>query len=294
MTPPVYLSHSQVETLTDCGEKYRLGRVVGVPETPAMWNVGGRAYHSAIEYWERERFEREEPSIDQAVEEFSRVFETELSEAEADYVKGAWPDANGEIVAHPVPWRIAARGVEDEAWWREHGAGMVRAYVLQSEDDQTELAPTPDGRAAVEVEFMVTIAGVPFKGYIDQVRKFPNKSALIVRDLKAGKRTPTSTTQLGEYGVSLEALWGIPYDTMRGEYFMARTARTTPRLQLAVSHPRVTVEYGVATAWFMKNGGLFLPRPSSFCKSCAFSAFCIYQGGERAHEVPAPMPPRIG
>ena len=87
---------------------------------------------------------------------------------------------------------------------------------------------------------------------------------------------------------------GSDYERYRGEYFLARKAQATARLYLPVAHPRDGVEYSVATAWFMKNGGLFLPRPSAFCKSCAFRDFCTYQGGERAHEVPAPTPPRIG
>lgn len=287
-----YLSHSQVETLTDCGEKYRLSRVVGVPEAPAMWNAGGRAFHSAAEHFERERFLAGTPSIEETLEVFHQIFEDEVSQAEHDWIEQQPDYERSEIVN--VPWRIANRGKEDDAWWREHGAGMVRAYVLQSEEDQTELVATPDGQPAVEVEFMVTIAGVPFKGFIDQIRQLPKKPALIMRDLKAGARTPTSTSQLGEYGVAASILWGEPYGLMRGEYYMARTARTTARIQLAEAHPRASVEYAIATAWFMKNGGLFLPRPSAYCKSCAVSAFCLYQNGERANEVPTPSPPRIG
>jgi len=292
LTSRQYLSHSQVETLTDCGEKYRLTRVVGVPEAPAFWNAGGRAVHAAAEHFERERFLRETPDMQDAIEVFHNTFEHEVSEAEA-----AWYERNPDDRDRyePVPWRVANRGKEDHAWWREHGEGMTRAYVLQSEDDQTELAATPDGQPAVEVEFMVTIAGVPFKGFIDQIRQLPAKRGqLIIRDLKAGARTPTSTTQLGEYGVAVSMLWGEKYGTMYGEYYMARTARTTPRLQLAATHSRASIEYAIATAWFMKNGGLFLPRPSAFCKSCAVRAFCAHQNGERAHEVPALSPPRIG
>lgn len=280
--------------MSDCGEKYRLTRVVGVPETPAFWNSGGRAVHAAAEHFEREQFLRITPSIDETVDVFHNVFEDEVTQAEVD-----WIEAQGEEVAdwspdRQVPWRAANRGKEDDAWWREHGAGMVRAFVLQSEDDQTETAPTPDGQPAVEVEFNVVIAGVPFKGFVDNVRRLPGKPGLIIRDWKTGGRTPTSTTQLGEYGVSLNLLWGEPYESMRGEYYMARTARNTPRIQLDTMHPRSTVEYSVATAWFMKNAGLLLPRPSSFCKSCAVRDFCVYQDGARASEVPPVVPPRIG
>ena len=44
-----YISHSQFTTWLQCGEKYRLTRIVGVEEDPAWYFSGGTAVHSAAD-----------------------------------------------------------------------------------------------------------------------------------------------------------------------------------------------------------------------------------------------------
>lgn len=46
---PTYLSYSQFTTWLECGEKYRLTRIVQVPEDPAWFFAGGHAVHAATE-----------------------------------------------------------------------------------------------------------------------------------------------------------------------------------------------------------------------------------------------------
>lgn len=53
MNPPSYISYSQFSTWLDCGEKYRLTRVVQVEEDPAWFLIGGRAVHVATETIDR-------------------------------------------------------------------------------------------------------------------------------------------------------------------------------------------------------------------------------------------------
>jgi hypothetical protein len=54
-----HLSYSQLETFLSCGEKYRLSRIVGVPEEPAWYLIGGSAVHEATEAYDRALFEAE-------------------------------------------------------------------------------------------------------------------------------------------------------------------------------------------------------------------------------------------
>jgi len=54
-----HLSYSQLETFLSCGEKYRLSRIVGVPEEPAWYLIGGSAVHEATEAYDRALFEVE-------------------------------------------------------------------------------------------------------------------------------------------------------------------------------------------------------------------------------------------
>lgn len=47
-----YVSYSQLETLLSCGEKYRLTKIVQVPEQPAWYLIGGSAVHAATEAYD--------------------------------------------------------------------------------------------------------------------------------------------------------------------------------------------------------------------------------------------------
>jgi hypothetical protein len=40
-----YLSYSSFSTLMKCGEAFRLSRLVGVEEGPAVWFISGTAFH---------------------------------------------------------------------------------------------------------------------------------------------------------------------------------------------------------------------------------------------------------
>lgn len=50
--PPEHLSFSQVKNLLDCGERYRLTRILGIPD-PSGWPlVGGSSFHRATELFD--------------------------------------------------------------------------------------------------------------------------------------------------------------------------------------------------------------------------------------------------
>lgn len=49
MNTPDYISYSQFTTWLQCGEKYRLTRIIGVEEDPAWYFAGGTAVHSAAD-----------------------------------------------------------------------------------------------------------------------------------------------------------------------------------------------------------------------------------------------------
>lgn len=50
---PPHLSYSSLSEWLKCGKLYQLSRVLGLPERPAWWNLGGRAVHSATEAHDR-------------------------------------------------------------------------------------------------------------------------------------------------------------------------------------------------------------------------------------------------
>ena len=52
-----YLSFSSFNTLTECNEKYRLSRLVGVEEPPAVYFIGGTAFHHGCDEIDKALFE---------------------------------------------------------------------------------------------------------------------------------------------------------------------------------------------------------------------------------------------
>jgi ATP-dependent helicase/DNAse subunit B len=46
---PEHRSYSQLTTFQQCQHKYYLGRILQVPEQPAVFTAAGTAVHSAIE-----------------------------------------------------------------------------------------------------------------------------------------------------------------------------------------------------------------------------------------------------
>lgn len=51
---PAHTSYSSYNTFLLCGYQYYLGRVLGLPEDPSVWSVGGKAFHEATEMWDME------------------------------------------------------------------------------------------------------------------------------------------------------------------------------------------------------------------------------------------------
>lgn len=50
---PPHFSYSGLGEWLKCGKSYQLSRVLGLPEKPAWWNIGGHAVHSATEAHDR-------------------------------------------------------------------------------------------------------------------------------------------------------------------------------------------------------------------------------------------------
>jgi hypothetical protein len=54
--PAGHTSHSQLSSFLRCGKAYELQRIIGVPESAAMWLIGGSAFHEASENNDRRRY----------------------------------------------------------------------------------------------------------------------------------------------------------------------------------------------------------------------------------------------
>lgn len=54
-TGVVTRSYSQMNTWLQCGEAFRLEKILRVPRVPGLWFPAGSAVHATIEKWLRER-----------------------------------------------------------------------------------------------------------------------------------------------------------------------------------------------------------------------------------------------
>ena len=54
-----HLSHSQLGDYTRCAKSFQLKRIQHAPQLPAVWLVGGKAVHLAIERVNQHLYERQ-------------------------------------------------------------------------------------------------------------------------------------------------------------------------------------------------------------------------------------------
>lgn len=272
-TKPQHRSHSQFSSYVKCGEQYRLEKVVGVKRAPAVWNMGGTAFHSAAEHYERGKFHGFTPSVKETLEVWHADFERLRKEALAEE-----PDESKWLTAGR-PTKDRPRG-EDVQHWREIGPPMVERYIKFSEQSEAKIWELPTGDPALEVAFTITLGDLSVRGAIDSVWEFPNGS-LLVRDYKSGSRKPDSSAQLGLYGVALGQLFGIvPH---WGDFYMARKAETVGLDDLTVwTEERLTRMYGDMDR--AVRAGIFIPVIGSMCGKCSVRDYCVGVGGSKAHK----------
>jgi hypothetical protein len=312
---PLHLSHSQMDTLGECGFKYLAQRdeELGVVEIPQWSLIGGNAFHTAVEWFERVAAEVRQP---QYVRDRLTVFRDEHGGRGQTPAEALWAWAFGQEITEValssgVPqddWRAANKGLENYTWWLINGGDMVQRYL---EARLTELGGAgwrsirqhpnaagfdgPDGSYSpmIEHELHMVVEGVPFTGFIDQVwtiteqhgRMMPGD--LLVDDCKSGARVGAGgdTRQLGEY-----ALWLLQHEQSTasplalslttgrvriwGRYYDARKGTWTEPVDLLARHPVDELAVRVTVADAKKAGGMFVPQRSNFCGGCSVKHAC--------------------
>lgn len=263
ITGKPHLSYSAVDSLATCGERFRLERVVQVPQEPAWWFIGGTAFHTASEYLDRHEFGDCDAAWQQA---WNLACEKDLDGIDLATVRA------GGRATKEWPNR------ENEDWWNAKGPEMLRAYKAHTErlaEEGWHLYDYAGGNEAVELEFALDIGEVLIKGAIDRVYVNPD-GELVITDLKTGSRQPESGMQLGVYAVALERLTGIK--PIIGNYYMARKGEATEPVSLL--HYTSDMLAGIfKTAKRMIEAEIFLPHVSSLCASCGVRKYCTAMPG---------------
>ncbi len=274
-----HASFSSITSIADCGIAYALGKIL--PETPAWWNVGGTAFHQAVEDWERQIFDRPEDVAAISPDALPGILEEGWAKA-LDLAIEAQKAETPDVPEHE--WRIANKGLENYDWWRVNGADMLKRYVAYWAPKRAEgwkIYTMPGGQAALELELSLDVDGRRFDVIIDQVWQRPDRS-LFIPDLKSGKSTPASTFQLGGAAWALTGALGLSYATIGGGFYVARQgSHDLETADLLAAHSWDEMRHKVRSFFAMRNAKAFLPRVSNFgggCSSCGFKTICPARG----------------
>lgn len=210
-----YISWSQLDTLQDCGEKYRQRYVLPQPaeRVPKGFFIGGNAVHAAIEEAESTgqwaNTEALEPGGDIHLFFMADLAQRTLEAGGDEAVE--W----GGRKSREFP------GGEDQSWWKFNGPAMLRRYASDRRSDQDK------GLGVPETEVKVSARrgdGKSVLGYIDQL--FPDR----VRDYKTGSWSGAAAPplQLALYEWVLRESDHEPRHI--GEYVYLRQADATRRV----------------------------------------------------------------
>lgn len=291
---PEHLSHSQTQTLGECGTKYLLQRsaTLGVVEVPQWALVGGNAFHAAAEWFER------------------LVSQVRTAQFVGDRISAAgglgevWRNVFGQTVtdtaiANPlVPvdrWRAARKGAEGYTWWLVEGEQMLQRYVMRRMAELERSAGGQEWRRIrwgmssedinvsepmIEHEGSMRVGEIDYKVVLDQVWEVmadegPMRPGdLLIDDLKSGRSVPVETGQLQEYAMWLSRFGGGEDRRIWGRFYDARRGTYTEPVDLLARASWRRFEFEVAAADRQKRAGLFAPRPSSFCGGCSGKHAC--------------------
>lgn len=266
LTGREHLSYSSMSSWLECGERFRLERVMSAPQSDAWWFIGGDVTHKVSEQCDltgiRDR--------DEASAMWSTAFESAVASITtplADIKAGGraskeWPNK------------------ENRDWWAANGPGFAANWVTWRNERFNEgwSFLDVDGKPGIEVPFEVTFGDTLVKGYIDRLMVDPHGQVWVV-DLKTGSREPSSSLQLGVYALGMESQYGI--GAPLGAYWMARSGNlgTTQSLQHYTS--------ALVGNWFVKaktaiEAEVFIPKVSPLCGSCSVRSFCAAVGGSDA------------
>lgn len=263
-----YLSYSSLSSWLDCGERFRLERVLDAPQENAWWFIGGDAVHKATEDCDIDGI----TSVADAHRYFNVVWQNSLSKL---YDEGV------DLNAIKAGGRKSAQwpNKEDRLWWEANGAGMVANWVVWREQmfaQGWQFLSMGEDRLAIEVPIEVQFDDVLVKGYIDRVLVSPFGEAVVV-DLKSGSRVPASTLQLGIYALGMTDNYEVTPSL--GGYYMTRQSNLTD-LSSLLHYTRERVGAWFAAAKRGIEAEVFIPHVGPFCGTCSVAKYCTAVGGD--------------
>lgn len=257
-------SFSQLQTYSQCGEKYRLVTLAQErpPRQPAAWLVHGNAYHNAANRWHETG---ESQSLEALYhEEWAKELELQLEKQ---------PDLNLWVKTPRVN-----KTEQDLKLRKEAGLQQIRAYVTRFQTEGWTVYADDDGLYS-EIDFDVQFGPYKVRGFLDQVRQGPQFLELV--DLKTGSEKGTDKRQLGLYRAAIKQAYGL--DIKWGRFFYSKLdsvpksgdkmGRYSAYYDLsAYDEDYWEQEFGMM--WKGIQNGVFLPNPGDNCGMCDAINLC--------------------
>lgn len=253
-------SYTALSLYQQCPLQYRLKYVDKLPEEPAVWSVGGTAFHQCAEWV---LSDRSMPVVEEMWDH-------------------AWDLAYDEVMAHspdvdpdPDTWRKANGGREGVAWWLRHGPEMVRNFIEWKRTKGGDLVVVDQG---VEHRFEVDLGGVPVVAIPDAL-VMDEYGQLNILDWKSGRRAPGGALQLAVYRTAVLNGWGL--DAVWGHFYLTRKAVLIPYDLTTWSPDAIVRQFQDFDA--RERAGQYDPTPGDHCQFCpATRDHCPY-GKEKDH-----------
>lgn len=258
-----HLSWSRIQTWLQCGERYRLRYVEGVPASPHGALIGGSAVHATIARSEELRWwEHEEPWTDggEATAHYLAELARRIEEA-------------GEVRWGGRKTREFPNG-EDRTWWERTGPMMLRRYAALRRDMDADGWGLVDGGAEMQVTVPLGDGVPPLLGYVDAFLAHRSGEPIVL-DWKTGQVGGGDVMQLAIYAWLIGRGRGIEVDV--GTFVYLRTPardRQVQRVDVRTIVPHV--EEAVLAAHRGIQVGAFVARPGPFCRTCPVREACWY------------------
>lgn len=209
------LSHSQMTSYMECGEKYRLTRRRKLAKDTSWALLGGSAVHAWSEAWDIS-------PIKPSPEYFVHLLNESVAAAIAD-------ESMPSVKSHAD---IKATGRASKEWpnkrnydwWVHHGPIMCEAYAGWRSRLDNDLMPPSSVQGKdflVEEEVKAELGGVEVIGYIDRIvlESPEHGSEPAIVDLKTGKE-PGTILQLATYARLYEKQHGLPEGAIKHGYYL--------------------------------------------------------------------------
>ncbi len=264
---PPHVSFSQLNTVADCGVKFRLQRVEQLPQVPQWANVGGTTFHAAVEDYESGGRDEWETYLDREI-------------VSTENVSGMTRDA----------FRASQQGKENYDWWRVEGALMLQRYVAwrQGAGAGQQVLLGPNVAPMLEWETVYDVDGVPFKTILDSVWTDSAQGGMaqgrtaIIRDWKTGSMTPDDRQLCTQAWGLRKAGWQGP---ILVQFFDARKGVFSEPFDPFERMGWDDVRYFVLSGDAQRRVPILPARPSDFCGGCPVAYACPIMGQRRAAKV---------